>query len=175
MFFNRRRAGKLPEVDEYYDGTQKESSLKTWLMAFLSVLLVSFVILSVFLTGRWAYREITNNKNTDKSAGSSVATNENSSSKDLPSFDGGPKEANNTEEDNAKDTKSKGDETKENRGDEELKPEDRSVDAPAYTDTPNTDQSIPNTGPEHTLAVFIAISTLAGLGHSRYLRQRSIS
>lgn len=47
-----------PEVEEYYQSTQKDRRGMAWLLAFATLLLTVAIAAVLFFAGRWAYRAI---------------------------------------------------------------------------------------------------------------------
>lgn len=57
-----------PEVEEYYQSTQKDRRGTAWLLAFATLILTILIAAGLFFAGRWAYRAIIGD---DESTGTS--------------------------------------------------------------------------------------------------------
>jgi len=168
--FNRKKSDSvLPEIDKYYDGERRDRAGLAWLLAMVSVIAVTLIVIGIFLAGRWAYRELT-----DDNGDVAVVENENGDEEVIPDFDGV------TPPSEGDQAPAPSDEAP-NNGDEEVTiPEDEeeqgSVDAPARTDTPSTpvtgDDPLPSTGPANIASVFIGVSSVAGGAHYIVTRKR---
>ena len=88
--FDRNKNNKttIAELEEYYanQNQKKSSTIKTWLMAILSILITVLVIVLLFLAGRWLYQAVTDN-DSDNSTTSETETS-NDINVILPTFDG---------------------------------------------------------------------------------------
>ncbi len=159
--FNRKKKGSvLPEVDKYYDGERRDRSGLAWLLALISVIVVTLLVVGLFLGGRWAYRALTDSED-------DIAMVQNGDEEIIPSFDG-------------VNPSSEGDEAPappdQDNDDEVPAEEEGRVDAPARTDTPSVpaagDDPLPKTGPAGIAGVFIGVSSSAGAAHYVINRKR---
>lgn len=164
--FRRKRQDPsvLPEIDEYYEGERRDRAGVAWLLAIISVVIVAIFIIILFFATRWAFRQISGKNDTNE-----VSIGNQSGSDKLPSFDGGAESSNPEAGDESTNSdKSKDSDKNVATDDQDVNKEGR-VDAPAHTETPSNPSSpttpIPSTGPEHTLALFIAVSIIAGSAH----------
>ncbi len=181
--FNRNKdKSALPEIDKYYDGERRDRSGLAWLLAMVSVIIVTLLIIGLFLLGRWAYRSFISDNNSGDTTSEQQDGNE-----DAPSFDGGgssddgsDSEANDGETDEPDDSEGSADDSSD--GSSSTDGEEGSVDAPVRTDTPSDstaqvpatgDDPLPNTGPAGIATVFMGVSTLAGGVHYIVERKRS--
>ncbi len=102
--FNRRTktAASLPaEVQEYYQSEQRERVGVAWLIALVSLLVSTVVIISLFLGGRWAYRKFVQ-KPTPKTTSSSEKKEQNpKDTGDNSSTQGAQSDSNSTPNDNS--------------------------------------------------------------------------
>lgn len=159
------------EIKEYYDAERRERRGIAWLLGIGTLLVTIALAVLLFFGGRWLFRTIFDNDN-----GEQVAQNE-------PA----PAPATQTPENN--------------QGDEEIKPEQSPsptpspspepspAPTPSPTPTPaptppppstsktpkstkNNGKNIPHTGPRETIAVFVAVTVLATIGHSFYTRKQ---
>lgn len=73
-----------PEVEEYYQSTQKDRRGMAWLLAFATLLLTILIAVLIFFTGRWAYNAIFG----DDSGTNSVQVEETESTEGAESSDG---------------------------------------------------------------------------------------
>ncbi len=87
MPWNRNRtrpiAGQVPaEVEEYYQSTQKERRGVAWLMALFALLLTLLIGAVLFFGGRWLYRQLftDNDSNTGSTSQQEETTNESAGS-----------------------------------------------------------------------------------------------
>jgi hypothetical protein len=89
LFRKKKEQQTIAELENYYATGKKTSTVKAWIMAFLSLLVTVAVLAAVFLGGRWAYRTVTdrndNSPSTTETAGNdtqngSVNSDGNSSS-----------------------------------------------------------------------------------------------
>lgn len=176
-FRKKKQDSVLPEVDKYYEGERRDRAGLAWLLALVSVIIVALIIIGIFLAGRWAYRQLTNNDGDDVSL---VSDNGSDDSNNLPSFDGGTDDAVDSEDsssdDSANQSGSQGADSDEpaeaDQPDESSSQADESsqdgeggrVDAPVRTDVPSTGDNapLPNTGPANLVGIFAGVSTLAG-------------
>ena len=64
-FFNRKKevVEDVPELERYY-AERRTSSIGSWLLALLTMVLTVLVILGLFYGGRWVYRELTKDEPT---------------------------------------------------------------------------------------------------------------
>ncbi|MCA9342979.1 hypothetical protein KC950_03150 [Candidatus Saccharibacteria bacterium] len=63
MPWNRNRQPKVdvqvpPEVEEYYQSTQKDRRGMAWLLAFATLILTILIAVVIFFVGRWAYNTV---------------------------------------------------------------------------------------------------------------------
>lgn len=173
LFKRTKKDSVLPEVDKYYEGERRDRAGLAWLLALVSVIIVAVIIISVFLAGRWLYRQITK----DDNAGVAVTEIE------APSFDGGTTD----ESDDAADDQRRAEEAAkaeaEKKAEEERRAKEEAergrVDAPARTETPSVPVTgdsgapLPSTGPANLVGVFAGVTTLAGGIHYVVERRRS--
>lgn len=172
--FNRtKKDSVLPEIDKYYEGERRDRAGLAWVLALVSVIAVTLVVIGLFLAGRWVYQALTNDsedvavvENTDQGTapsfdGGSSAT-EGSSNEAAPSDESSPETSAPAPEESSQDTES------ENEG---------RVDAPARTDVPSTpvtgDDPLPRTGPANVVAMFAGVSTIAGGAHYALTRKKN--
>ena len=190
---NNENKGVPAEIKQYYASEHRERVGLAWLIAFLSLILTVAIIAGLFFGGRWAYRKIAHKNNVPQSVGEGTgeepapSSTSSSSGQSKPNDlqpavpapgNGGkivvPKQSAPTSTPKATN----------------LSPQTSSI----YTTTPaqatnnqSTTQSgqsnasqpttgksneITNTGPGNTLAIFIAVTLIAALGHMQYQRQR---
>lgn len=183
LFNRKKKDAVLPEIDKYYEGERRDRNGLAWLLAMVSVILVTLLIIGLFLLGRWIYRELTDDN------GGDTATVQQENGENVPSFDG---EAPGADEDGANDgTTDDPDMTtgdSDQSGDEDVAngddsaDENGSVDAPVSTNTPSDpstqvpatgDDPLPSTGSASTAAIFMGVSTLAGGVHYTVQRKRT--
>lgn len=142
------QAGMPTEVQDYYKTVGREHTGVAWLLALATLLVTVVVVLGLFFGGRWAFRKL---KNSDKPAPVAVQT------------------------DTTKDQGTKAAEPTPNTSDApttppaQTPPASNPTPAPATTPTPARNSNLPSTGPEDTLAIFLAVSVLAYIIHRRFL------
>lgn len=161
LFKRKKTDSVLPEVDKYYEGERRERAGLAWLLALISIIIVAFIIIGVFLAGRWVYRQVTKDDNANETATSDV---------EVPSFDGSTDSQNSdekSEEEKRAEAEAKAEEDQQGR-----------VDAPARTDVPSVPATgdnapLPNTGPANLIGVFAGVTTLAGGIHYIVERRRT--
>ena len=71
--FRRRKNQTISELEDYYANRNNRTGM-AWLMAFISLLITVAVSAAIFFGGRWVYRSLTADDNTEVI----VATNEKS-------------------------------------------------------------------------------------------------
>lgn len=137
----------MPEEiqEEYYDAKPKERAGVAWLLAFGTLIITIVIAAGVFFAGRWTYRQIAGDPETTETTSS-----ENES------------EAEQQPDDQTAPT----DPSAEPETDDETAPaEENGVVAGDAT------EDLPSTGPEHTLAAFLAISLLGYIVHRSITRR----
>lgn len=164
--FNRKKSDSvLPEIDKYYDGERRDRTGLAWLLALVSVIAVTLLVVGVFLTGRWVYRALTDSD-------SDVAVVQNDNEDILPGFDGVEAPS----DDEGQPQADEDSEDAEVAPDESPAEEEGIVQAPARTDIPSVpvtgDDPLPRTGPAGVAGVFIGISSTAGAAHYALTRKR---
>lgn len=172
LFKRKSKDSVLPEIDKYYDGERRDRTGLAWLLALISVISVTIVVVGIFAGGRWAYQQITN-KDTDQ-----IAVNDNGDEEIIPDFDGAIAPS----DDEADSSGEHSNESISNDSDTQDSDEDSGrVDAPARTDTPSGpvaqvpttgDSPLPGTGPANTIGVFAIISIMAGGAHYLVARKQ---
>lgn len=145
------QAGMPTEVQDYYKAEGRQRSGLAWLLALGTLLVTVVVVLGLFMGGRWAFRKL---KNNDKPAPVAVQTDK--------TKDGGTKPAETTPDGDAPATSPA-----------QTPPATTTSPAPAGSSTtaPSStkNSNLPSTGPEDTLAIFVAVAVLAYIGHRRFL------
>lgn len=166
LFNRNKKDSVLPEIDKYYDGERRDRAGLAWLLALVSVIAVTLLVVGVFLGGRWAYRALTDNND--------VAVVNNGDEELVPDFDGvvPPSEGEDTPAPSDEEP-----ESSEDQPEEAPAEEDGTVQAPARTDTPSEvpstgDDPLPKTGPASIVGVFIGVSSTAGAAHYALNRKR---
>ncbi len=145
--FRRNRidqAGMPTEVQDYYKAEGRERTGVAWLLALATLLVTVLVVLGLFFGGRWAFRKL---KNNDKPAPVAVQTD---TAKDQGTKAAEPAPATPPAQTPSPSTGSP-------------------APAPATTPTSARNSNLPSTGPEDTLAIFVAVSVLAYIAHRRFL------
>lgn len=175
LFRRNKKESVLPELDKYYDGERRDRTGLAWLLALISVIVIALIIIGVFLSGRWLYRELTS----DDSGNDQVAVEET-----VPSFDGGSTDGTQgtVDDNNDQDNTESEDEAAPQEDESQTGQENGEgvVDAPARTDVPSTPQTgdsgaLPNTGPANLATIFLGTSTIAGGAHYVITRKRLTS
>lgn len=175
LFKRNKTESVLPELDKYYDGERRDRTGLAWLLALISVIFIALVIISLFLIGRWVYREIAKTDDTN-----TVAVEES-----LPSFDGeavGGTEASEEPqaENSTSDVTEEPTENGQTQGQDTEQEESGVVDAPYSTNVPSQpqttprtgDDTLPSTGPASLAGMFVGASTVAGAAHYAVTRRR---
>jgi cytoskeletal protein RodZ len=156
LFRRKKDEATLPEVEQYYEAERRDRSGLAWLLAILSMVVVAGILVLLFLGGRWAYNEITDNNDED------VATTETA---EVQNFDGAP-----TNEQPA----NEGSETTQNspEGNTSTPAEgsSTSTDTSAANNESTSNSTLPHTGPADTAVIFVAVSFAAAAAH--YAMQR---
>lgn len=139
-----------PEVEEYYQSTQKDRRGMAWLLALATLILTILVAIALFFGGRWVYRAITGD---DSDAGSSQVDQEvNSNSDSLndstnDSIDGqtsSDQDSSSSSDNGAGDDSSSDDQTTA----DDIPSENNSPQTPTQTPvTGPSESAIPRTGP----------------------------
>ncbi len=79
--------GILPEVDQYYQSERREKTGIAWLLALATLVTTIILATGIFFGGRWAYRAVTKNNKSVKTANNTkTATTVNNSPKTSPSI-----------------------------------------------------------------------------------------
>ncbi|MFZ1323644.1 MAG: hypothetical protein WAQ57_00605 [Candidatus Saccharimonadales bacterium] len=176
LFKRNKNDSVLPEVDEYYQAERRDRGWLAWVLALVSVLVVVFTVIGLFMGGRWIWNKVTGNDDANEVG---VSDNE-ASDKDEISVDGDPNET--KKDDSSSDNEAAGDDNNSTGsagtgGSGSVS--QGTVNAPAATDTPSTGDSsgnsaattprtgddtenLPSTGPASLLSTFMGVSTLAG-------------
>lgn len=171
--FNRRKQTEdstvPPELQHYYESEHRERVGLAWLIAFLSLLLTISVILGLFFGGRWAYRKIANNDNTDQTK-QVVGPNQPIKPLPGPSTSKTPSSSQSkttvpTKSSNPKKTTSSTPYTPKTTAKSKPRPKAVSSSQPSST-------KLTNTGPGNNLAIFLGVSALGTALHSLYSRNR---
>lgn len=139
-----------PEVQEYYKAEHRERMWLAWLVAFLTLIVTIAVVLGLFFGGRWVYRKTThqNNKHTtSKKAGTSKQPSSQSKEGAKPN----------------QSTPSKTNTPSQTPGTNITPP--TSTPNSASQSATGTTGPLTNTGPGDTVAIFIAVTLSATVGH----------
>ncbi len=175
LFRRKTTDSVLPEVDEYYQAERRDRGWLAWLLAFLSVAVVVFLIIGLFLGGRWAYNKLAGNDDAP------VAVTDNDNQGEGLTIDGEPNDADNDNNDNDNEQAPAAGENAdgtadESEGDQTPSAQDSTSDTEDTTSTPitgDTTSDLPNTGPADLIGVFAGVSTLAGGIHYAVTRRRN--
>jgi hypothetical protein len=150
-----------PELQEYYAAEGRHGNWMAWVLGLVTLMVTVAVALGLFYGGRWAYRKV---RNDDKKQ---VATKQNEASKQSVDKDDSKDEASSDDSaTSSTDNKSTSTTTPQTSS--------TSTSTPSSTPTPTTtatkgSSNIPNTGPEGTITVFVAVTLLAYVLHRRFL------
>ncbi len=177
LFNRNKKQSILPEVDKYYDGTRRDRTGLAWLLAFVSIAIVTLVIIGAFLGGRWIYRELAG-KNDDVSI---TTTDE----PEAPSFDGESKPEEGAQQPPSSNEEENNNPNPEDRPTEQENPssENRPQDqTPGQTNNQADSQSptaqapvtgddpLPSTGPADLLGIFIGVTLLSAITHNIFIK-----
>lgn len=173
--FNRKQKNTSevpPEVKQYYESEHRERVGLAWLVAFLSLIATVLIVAGLFFGGRWIYRKVSNDNPPANVQTSESDKSESSNSNDqAESNNQSQSESNNDESSNSSNPESESG-SNQNESSNNSTDTDQSI-------TGTTDQAAPDqmadTGPGSTLAVFVAVSVVAMLGHSAYLRRKQVN
>lgn len=183
---NRKNKTDVPqEIQEYYQTEKRERAGVAWLLAFGTLIVTIVLAAGIFFAGRWAYREIAGTDDNGAET-TEVAQDEDQGQEGQPA-DGGDEGAAEDEFDSQDtgDDQVADDQTTDDQatGVDELPSGQGQVDdQAATTDEPSgnvagdTDgqqvavagESIPDTGPGDTAAIFLAVSILGYAIHRAY-------
>ncbi len=179
--FNRSNNDKMPngkpvpkEVQQYYASERRERVGLAWLIAFVSLIITTAVILGLFVGGRWVYHKV-HTKSTTTAVKSNSPANKNTK----------PQTNNRTT------TKPNSSANSSNQSQSTAKPNNNpsstttpsastpSTTAPSTTASPAAQnqptastQKITNTGPGQTIGVFLSASLLGAVVYQLYLRRK---
>ena len=193
LFKRNNKTNVPPEIQEYYQTERRERAGIAWLLAVGTLVATILLTAGIFFAGRWTYRKIAGD---DKKAPSSqVAQNKDQQEEQQPvktpdnSGESTAEEKRAEEERQAeqerKDAEAKkaeeerkakeADEAKQarRRVEEQAKKDQAAADARAAAArrVAGASNSIPNTGPGDTIAIFVAVTTFGYIIHRAYKRQ----
>lgn len=160
--FNRKpksdSVGMPPELQDYYQAENREKSWMAWLLGFVTLVVTILLALALFFGGRWVYRQIRGN---DSPTLETTQTQEEASQAN--------EDTDNTAEDE-EDTEQQGSTDSTATQDSGSTPTSSetgtsSTSTPSSSVASSATNDLPNTGPADTLAIFVAVSALAYIGH----------
>jgi len=168
---NNKTAPK--EVQKYYASGQRERVGLAWVIAFLSLIATTAVVLGLFFGGRWLWNKITEDDQPTTTTTNQPQSTENGTQ---PSEQGTA--PNQSQQGNNQSGQPSGGTGAPNNNapgpSQTTTPSQPSTGAPNQS-TQNQNQSgkISNTGPRETIAVFVVASVLGTVGHNVYLRRKN--
>ncbi len=139
------------ELQEYYAAEGRNRNWMAWVLGLATLVITVVVALGLFYGGRYAYRKVRNND-------TKTATNQGSTQTPKKDDDKAT-----TDSDANKDTNPAATTTPQTSSTSTSTP---STTTPATAGAKST--NIPNTGPESTLAVFVAVTVLGYILHRRF-------
>ena len=154
LFDKKTTETNIPELQEYYANQKRESTGLAWLLALGSLLVTAAVIIGLFVGGRWAYRKITNKNKT--TVATVETTDSSSSTSTAPSNT--PAQATSTTTTAA--TPAQG-----------VTPA-QSIATNTTAVAATTAKEVPNTGPGNVFALFMSITIIAAIAHSKFLAKK---
>lgn len=187
-FWNRKKNPNTDvpvEIQEYYQTEKRERAGIAWLLALGTLIVTIALAVAIFFAGRWVYRQIAGDDNNTTETAQTQNENQSEQSQQEEGNNSGDQNTDNTNQDQQNDAAQN--ENNEGQVDEEAAVTDENHNDAAGEDTAHnedggsvagtqtddqsiaqTGDSMPNTGPGDTLAIFVAISVLGYLGHRLY-------
>lgn len=188
--FNRRSKTDVPEeIQEYYQTEKRERAGIAWLLAFGTLIVTIVLAAAIFFAGRWAYRKIAGNNDTptttqvaqnddqSQEGSSSDSSDEQTEEEKKAEAEKKAEEARRAEEERQADEERERQNEQENQSESEEERErsgsqstEQSADGGDVGDQQiaATGDTIPDTGPGDTLAIFLAVSALGYVAHRMY-------
>ena len=150
---------QIPELQEYY-ATQKQSNTAlAWLLAIGSLLVTIAIFVLLFLGGRWLYRELFSNDDSNTTT-SQTDSNQNSSDQNT----------NQNQTENTGNTQNTGSSTQNQPQTTAPQPGVSPNQTPAANQNSQAaNTTLPNSGPEHVVALFIGTTIIATVVYRRKL------
>jgi len=153
--------------DEYYEPERRERTGVAWLLALGTLVVTVLLAAGIFFAGRWTYRQLADNGNGTQDAPSTTQREpaqeaDEQQPADEAQDDGGGQDAERAPADQPADGQA-------NEGDEAEAPADDQQNGAVAGDTTDRDD-LPSTGPESSLAIFVAVTVLGYVLHRVYAR-----
>ncbi len=167
---NKKNTDVPAEIQEYYQAERRERTGIAWLLALGTLLVTIILALAIFFAGRWVWRTVTNN---DDSQTKTTQTDQGSSNTQGSGSNNGAgsSEGNATPPDEENSTSQNNDSDADDSHSPNALPADQTDGSQSAT-TPTTGSDIPETGPGNMVAVFAVTSVLGYLAHRRYILAR---
>lgn len=189
--FNRNNRTSVPEeIQEYYETERRERKGVAWLLAIGTLIVTILLAVAIFFAGRWVYRQIAGNDDqptqvaqndqNQQTPSSSDNSDSNDSNEDRQESSDDSRNTGGTDSQQGSDSTERADESSDGQVDDEAATTDEPASSGGSTDDSADDQAMartgddmPATGPEDTLAIFVAVAVLGYLGHRAYLVKSS--
>lgn len=161
--FNRQKQdSNVPlEVQEYYQSERREHVGVAWLLAGLSLIATIIVVLAIYFGGKWIWNKIHDNDN------ESVTTTQ---TEETTSQSSGETSSSSTSSEES--STSSADENSSSSQTSETSSSNSSHSASASGSQSAETQSLTNTGPRETIALFIGVTLVGTLAHGVYSRRK---
>ncbi len=162
------------EVQEYYQAERRERAGVAWLLGLGTLAVTILLAVGLFFGGRWIYRKVTNNDR---------PTTANTTNVNQPATENTPKppETSSTNTNRSASPPAAPVTPTPSPNTNSSAPSSPSTPTPSPTPAPSAQpggrgqggSDLPNTGPEHVIAISVATTLLGGLAHEAFIRHRT--
>lgn len=167
-----------PEVQEYYESTERDRGGKNWLLGLGTMLLTLLIASGLFFGGRFVYRQFSGNNDAAETAQNNTNTNTTITGEEKTQSTGDT-EVDADDSEASDNTGSQLDSSQgsdeESQSSSESNSEDQEFGSQEVTTTVTGDSEITNSGPGSSLAVFVATSALATLAYQVAARKKALN
>ena len=169
MAFWNRRKRVVNEAGDYFKATEAVSRPTAFALSLVAFFVVFAIVFGAILGGRWAWDKIANN---DDEATQQVAQNDSQQNGDQeqapPATEPNPTDSNQNQNNGGTTILGSGESTTTPNSPSTSTPSGDTSVSPNTTNSANSNNNLPNTGPASNLAIFLSVTIIATIVHRKF-------